>query len=505
MSIYENLFDWQKNIIDGYQYKDSLGLFLDMGLGKTILSLALAEQSICHNVIVITVNSKAIETKEVPGSWFYWASKSEINWNQITKNDKIDPNKNNILLINYESLFERTDHKKQKNVLKQNVTEFIKACKNKRVAIIVDESHKLKNLQSQQTLSIFSIQKQLLKICSKVKTYLLTGTPFTTGYIDLYAQLKLLGCEMTKNDFVDKFCEKGNIKGLLGWQQPIVGYKNVDALFRLLKSYAITMKSEQVVDLPEKIFVNHKLSVSNEFNAFTKEKLYGSEIYDISQKLSSNVNKSITLNKAKQNNPFYRNIAYPDIKWLASTSGNFWLRSRQLSIGFQGNSEDAKWYDRRRLDALRSFLKENEDNYILFYNYTPELLEIYQICEELGYNIDVYCGEVKSEVFYEKYSNLSEAKKLTTKKNILLANFQSGSVAKNWQAYNKCIIFSFPLFKDWQQGLKRIHRVGQKSTVIYHLFYQTNWLDLGMRSAIEKCVDYDLKMFESNIIEINSK
>ena len=40
MSLYNQLFDYQKNIVDKYKDRDSFGLFLDMGLGKTVLSLA---------------------------------------------------------------------------------------------------------------------------------------------------------------------------------------------------------------------------------------------------------------------------------------------------------------------------------------------------------------------------------------------------------------------------------------------------------------------------------
>ena len=175
---------------------------------------------------------------------------------------------------------------------------------------------------------------------------------------------------------------------------------------------------------------------------------------------------------------------YPDTKYLAETTGAFWLRSRQISIGFLGNAGECEWYDTTRLKSLEKFLSENEDNYVLFYNFTPELLEIYSICEKLGYNIDVYSGEVKSTFFYEKYSHQSEEEQLINKKNIILANFASGSTGMNWQNYHQCILFSIPLFKDYTQALARIYRIGQKDLVVYHTFYQNNWLDKSMIKAL---------------------
>ena len=153
---------------------------------------------------------------------------------------------------------------------------------------------------------------------------------------------------------------------------------------------------------------------------------------------------------------------------------------------------------------MEHFLETNENNYLLFYNYTPELIEIYNICEKLGYNIDVYCGEIKSLKFYNDYVNMKEEERLINHHNIILANFASGSTGMNWQEYNNCIIFSCPIYKDYEQGIKRIHRLGQKQTTFYHFFYQKNWLDEGMNKALQEKVDYSTDMFESDLKRIQN-
>ena len=493
MSIYNELYPFQKNIVDEYKSRKSFGIFLDMGLGKTPISLALAEANECGKIIVITINSKAIETEATRGSWFDWASKSDCKYILHDKHSQKFTDKPEMLLVNYEYLLNR-----KTKFLRQNIIDFLDSCLGHKVAIIVDESHKLKNLQSQQTKAISRIKSMLRFRATDIYTYLLTGTPFTTGYIDLYSQLKMLDVSLTKQQFVDEFCVKGNIPGLLGWQQPIIGYKNINELYDLIHSVAITIKSDIVVDLPEKVFINHTLPCSEDFRVFTTERLSGSELKKAykQHKIEDIPDFKSSL---KYNNPFFRDISFPSSSWIAETNGTFWLRARQLSIGFQGNSEESEWYDRRRLESLRDLLSDYEDNYVLFYNFTPELIELYQICEELGYNIDVYCGEVKSMVFYEKYTNQSEEEKLVNHKNVIIANFASGSTGMNWQEYNKCILFSLPLYKDYEQGIKRIHRIGQKNTVIYHIFYQENWLDKGMKKSLEESINYSEKMFESEL------
>lgn len=515
MSIYEMLYPFQQNIVKKFWQRKSFGLFLDMGLGKTPLSLAFAEVNKCSKVLVVTLNSKACEAVDVDGSWLDWGSKSAAQYVLASKWTKDFDDKPTMLVVNYESLFERGKKKAvhQRVTLKQNIRDFIQSCRRHNVALIIDESHKVKNLQSQQTVAIQQIQSQLRACAIDVYTYLLTGTPFTQGYIDLYSQLKLLGCTMTKGEFIDLYCIRGNIPGLLGWQQPIIGYKNITSLFSLLHKYAITIKSDEVADLPKQIFTYHTIKPSKPFELFMQDKAYLSQIQEFAKANSLNQDEifieskplsSLNLNNfgRKVNNPFYRDIDYPESKWLAETAGQCFMRARQLSIGFNGNAECCKWYDKSRLDELKKFLEQNEENYLLFYNYTPELLEIYDVCEELGYNIDIYCGEIKSLTFYEKYHNMAEEERLVSKKNIILANFSSGSTGLNWQDYNHCIVFSCPTFRDYAQGIKRIHRLGQTKTTFYHVFYQKNWLDERMNKALEQNEEYDEKMFASDSARI---
>lgn len=513
MSIYDKLYSWQKRIVDKFYNRDSFGIYLDMGLGKTPISLALAEKNKCNRILVITINSKALEMIDNEGSWSFWSNNSVINPKKVLSKNSFKKQKdqtfltkdeeNNLLvyITNYEAIFSRRKDRKQTVELADDIKKFIKTCAGQNVAIIIDECHKMKDLQSMQTKAIMKIKKELMiKNVNSLYSYLLSGTPFTTGYIDLYSQLKFLGYDKNKSEFVDDYCVRGNIPGLLGWQQPIIGYKNINKLYEVIHKYALTIKSEDVIDLPEKTFVYHKLLKSTEIDLYTKERINGKILkeYLIKKDFNKDVIDNYKNEDIKYQNPFYRNIDFPSINWIADTTGTLWLRARELSIGFQGNADKYKWYHKTRIEMLKEFLENNPDNYLIFYNYTPELFEIFNICETLNYKIDIYCGEIKSLNNYNTYNRQSIDDKINNKKNVIIANFMSGSTGMNWQAYNKCIIFSLPLYKDYEQGIKRIHRIGQKETTIYHIFYEDNWLDNSMLKALNEQIDYSEKMFESD-------
>ena len=155
MSIYNQLYPFQKHIVDTFANRENFGLFIDMGLGKTPLSLAFAEVNNCTKVIVITLNAKVLETEFDSGSWLYWAKQSCVQYTMFTKSDEpaFDNEKAELFIVNYESLFKRVKDRQRRTELKDNVKAFIAGCGGHNVAIIIDESHKMKNLQSQQTLA----------------------------------------------------------------------------------------------------------------------------------------------------------------------------------------------------------------------------------------------------------------------------------------------------------------------------------------------------------------
>lgn len=579
--IYNLLYDWQKEVVDFVAAKRLYGLWLDCGLGKTVQALALAEKNAASKILIVTPNAKACETINTPGSWYKWAkeldgftifnkqlkqvypelpaAKSPKGTAGAALTPQQDPQqtppefqstapsrrsvgrinmavsvstlppagaepfpfkqfRKEVWVVNYESLFDRkaTGTRAQ---LKDSVLAFINSCRLNHVTLLIDESHYIKEASSKQALALSQIKRELMLYGESLHCYLLTGTPFTRGFIDVYNQLKFMGCPMTKTEFKDKFCVLGNVRGLLGWQQPIIGYKNTNKLYDLIHNYAITLKSNDVIKLPDQIFTERLTAPSHWFELLTRKKIKIGTMTALNaarkkaglpsatdaelQIFLTGKNSLLTLNDKTSAvaNPWFRNIDFPDTNYICDTPGSLWLRARELSIGFQGNAETATWYDRTRLNTIKDFLNENPDNYVLFYNYVPEFLELFDICAELGYNIDVYNGDIKSLLNYERYDSQSPDARAQNNKNIILSNFASGSTGMNWQSYHSCIISSLPTYKHWAQGLKRVHRTGSESTVNYYVFKSDNWLDRGMWDALMRGVEYSNDMFNKALNE----
>lgn len=498
--LYEKLYGFQKSIVDKFKSKKRFGLFLDMGLGKTITSLSLCEVNNIDRIIVVSIKSKSTESQFIKGSFADYLNQLDFTiYNKNKDNKFIDTFSNDekeAFILNYESFITKDEK------LPWYIKEFLeKDCVDKKVAIILDESHKIKNSSSKTSKNIRKFINIVDKYCD-LYLYLLTGTPFTQGFIDLHNQLNLIGWNISKTAFIDKYGIRGNIAGLYNWQQPIVGYRNVDELFEIVQKYAITELTENNIKLPDQIFVDIELPQSLEFEMFVKNKYSSSKLHSYLLK-NRKCDIFSLIDKKKLpiliENPLYRNFNYPDDSFFAGTSASFWMRSRQLSIGFQGNEDNYVWYNYDRVNKLKEFLENNKDNYVIFYNYTPELKVIFEVCEELGYSIDIYCGDIKTLQYYEQYEKMNDDEKFNNKKRVIISNFASGSEGKNWQAYNKVIFFSIPLYGEYAQSLKRVHRIGQTKTVYYYTFYQNNFLDKSMIKALQDNVDYNYKMFEYNI------
>ena len=124
-------------------------------------------------------------------------------------------------------------------------------CRDKTIGIVaIDEIHKCKNPGSQQGKAILKLQSEC--------RIAMTGTPLMNTPLDLYIILKWLGYEYHSfYKFKQYYAEFGGYGG-----HEIIRYKHLGELERNLRNHMLRRKKEEVLDLPEKLYVNEYVDMT---------------------------------------------------------------------------------------------------------------------------------------------------------------------------------------------------------------------------------------------------
>lgn len=339
--IYDKLYDYQKRIVDSRKDYESHALFMDMGTGKTITSLALFEQSKLKKILVICIVSKRED--------WYDEIKSNCNIDSIildkgtTKNKELLKKKANGYIVNFESCWR----------LDKDLLDLI----DEDWFIIVDESHKIKNTKSK-------IGKFMNKL--RTKTYakcILTGTPQNQGYIDYYNQLRFIDVIMMKEaQFKKEYCvyELSSFGGR--YVNQLVGYKNVQELDRIINENCVFFKRDINNDMiPTDVYVN--IDKHKSYDKFKKDKVFHDVIGD-----------SMSAHR---------------------------MGLRQMCSGF---IKDIPIHNNKKI-WLKDFLDTYDDRVVVFYNFNMELEQIKETCTELKRPYSIYNGETKDLSVFEVEGN----------------------------------------------------------------------------------------------------
>lgn len=116
--------------------------------------------------------------------------------------------------------------------------------------LIVDEVHKIKNLQSSQANGIMNLDKSISKM-------LMTGTLLVNNPYDLYCPMSICGLiNYNKWLFERKFVIKDD------WGQ-ILGYQNMNELHDILYKSSIR-RTKNLLDLPDKVYKQEWLELNKD-------------------------------------------------------------------------------------------------------------------------------------------------------------------------------------------------------------------------------------------------
>lgn len=418
----------------------------EMGLGKTkqVIDIAVAKKLIKgykHCLIVCGVNGlKWNWRNEVythsNESAYILGQKVKGNKISIGSNkDKLNDVKN---LANIDSYFIITNVETLRDEAINE--ELQKLCKDGTIGMIAfDECHKAKNPTTQQGKGILKLQAETM--------IAMTGTPLMNNPMDLYIILKWLGYEKHAfYSFKKHYCVMGGFGGY-----EIVGYKNLDELQEQLDDIMLRRKKEEVLNLPEKTYIEEYVEMSP-----AQKKIYN----EVTNEIKDNIDQiSIAPNP------------------LAEL-----IRMRQAT-GFTGIlsstvQESAKL---DRMEELVEEAKENGKKVVIFSNWTQMTDVIYTRLTTKGFRIAQITGETPD-----------------AQRQSIVENFQTGrydAIIGTSGAMGTGLTLTagtVEIFLDepWNMALKeqcvdRCHRIGQKDNLTIYTLMCKDTIDEKVHMLVE--------------------
>ena len=436
--------------IEGFEYglnHDRWLLGDEQGLGKTkqVIDIATAlklQYGYKHCLIVCGVNGlkwnwlNEIQTHSDETGWILGQRQRAGKLVIGTTKDKLE-DINNIdhissyfLITNVESLRD------------ENIQSMLGAmCKSGAIPVVaIDEIHKCKNPSSQQG-------KGILKLQPKYRIAM-TGTPLMNTPMDLYIVLKWLGFEKHAfYSFKNHYCIMGGYGGY-----EIVGYKNLNELQEQLADIMLRRKKEDVLDLPEKLYVD-------EFVEMTPKQ---AQIYrEISMDIKMNIDKI-----QKSNNP------------LAEL-----IRMRQAT-GYTGILSSSV-LESSKIDRLEELVEESVANgkkVIIFSNWTQMTTPVYNRLSKIyeGAIITGETADTERQANVNRFQNDQECK-------FILGTIGAMGTGLTLTAGTVVIFLDEPwTMANKQQAIDRCHRIGTKSNITIYTIMCKNTIDERIHEIVEK-------------------
>ena len=415
------LYPFQKKVIDQTKDRHRVAYYLDMGLGKTFVGSEKA-QSLHHKTLIICQKSKVKD-------WIdHYKDQYEIEVYNLTNKDKliqfIAADSNAVGIINYDLTFRRPE------------LDYLQD-----LTLMLDESSCIQNTTAKRTKAIMKLKMS--------NVILLSGTPVSGKMENLYSQARLLGWQITKKEYEEKYInfeliQVGGIYHRIVMRNPSKRYKNIDNLKENLRNHgAIFMKTEEVIDLPEQTFQKIKVERESLYNKFLKDKI----------------------------------VVVNNKEFVGDTQLKSYLYKRQL----------CSYLNKDKLNAYKDLIESTNDRLIVFYNWTNELKALLETTPK-DRPVSIINGQTKDLSNYENEDN-----------SITYIQYQAGAMGLNLQKANKIVYFS-PTDKSelYEQSKKRIHRLGQKSSCFYYQLIVEKSIEEKIYRSLALKKDYTDYLFEED-------
>ena len=305
--------------------------------------------------------------------------------------------------------------------------------------LMLDESSLIQNKTAKQTKFILSL--------NPAHTILLSGTPVSGKYENLWTQLHLLGWNISEDLYNRQYVNWTYVESD-GFFHKVVDkdnpYKNTERLRQKLRTFgADFLKTEDCFQLPEQTIIPVYVETSKEYRRFMKHSI----------------------------------VELPDGTELI---GDQIFTKRMYSRQLCGQ------YSKAKIEAFRELLQSTNDRLIVFYNFTAELEELEAACHDAERPFSLINGSCKRLDEYEKYED-----------SVTLIQYQAGALGLNMQKANKIVYFTLPERSDlFEQSKKRTHRIGQERPCFYWIMMCKGSVEEQIYQTLQERKDWTDQLFE---------
>jgi Mesyanzhinovviridae DNA helicase len=304
--------------------------------------------------------------------------------------------------------------------------------------VCLDESHRAKRAGSVTAQLLWRSVARMRKKRT-VYVYLMTGTPNPKGYLDIFAQYRIMDPTVfgtNVGDFKDNHCEYGH-----GYNKyRVVRYRNKSTLLRKIRDHSFIISREAAFPdgEPELPPVNIKIhlppKVRRKYNELAEEGLL---------------------------------FLGGDTVIEGLTPAVLRMRLQQLTGGFTTKGQMLHSTKLKMARDILSDLYELEEPVVVYCRFLPEVHAVRKTAETLGYRA------------YEVYGKTRTAERTTARKALsrkdkptcVVFQVATGSLAIDLSAAHEALFYSLPdSFIDYWQAVSRFAGPKQKQAVrVRHL------------------------------------
>ncbi|MBS4958160.1 MAG: DEAD/DEAH box helicase [Clostridium sp.] len=429
-----NPWNYQQYSINHIIDHKAAGLFLDMGMGKTVSTLTAIDNLIflgeVNKVLVIAPLRVAEDTWSTEVD--KWDHLKHLRISKIlgTKKQREEAlNKNADIYVTN----------------RENIDWLVNECFDSWIwdMIVIDELSSFKSSKAKRFRALKKVRPYFKRIVG------LTGTPAPNSLIDLWPQIYLLdgGKRLGKTitGFKDRYFNPGRRNGYVVYNWELKEGAE-EAIQNKISDICISMKADDYLDLPERIDNRVEISLSKKSMEIYK-KLEKDLIIELGEEDITAANAAVLTNKL-----------------LQMANGAIYSESKEVF-----NIHDNK------LEKLEEIIDtSNGKSVLVFYNFKHDYNRISEML-------------TKKKITYQTLNNSEDIKKWNNGEiQVALLHPASAGHGLNLQ-YGGNIIVWFGLtwsLELYQQANARLHRQGQKESVIIHHLIAKGTVDEDVINAL---------------------